>query len=160
VPARFTPKEFAAALLTETNRVRQENGVPRLKARPELDAAADDQVVFMAMSLSVQHSSPIRGEEDVEERVRRHALEPTFVAENVAAIEAWKKDETHSVRSIVAALVATWMASPGHRANLLSAQATHLGGSVRLVHIPGDIWMAYGAQVFFSGTRPPSLRPL
>lgn len=141
--------EFAAALLAETNRVRRENGVKPLRPRAELSAAADDQAAFMALTFSARHTSPIRGQETPADRVRRRGLDVALVLENVASMPAGDGDEPMPVQEIAATLVRLWFESPGHRANLLRAEATHFGGSVRLA-CQRAAWCAFGVQVFSS----------
>jgi uncharacterized protein YkwD len=142
------PAEFAAVLLAETNRVRKAHRRSPLKAHVALDAAADDQAAFMALTLTAKHASPVAGQETPYDRVRRHGLEPVRVAENVASSPAGYGENRQSAQQIAALLVQQWMDSPGHRANILSRELTHLGGSVRLIWLPGDLWVAFGVQVF------------
>lgn len=153
LPERFSPSEFARALLAETNRVRREHNRRPLKARAELNAAADDQAAFMALRMQVQHGSFLRGQDNAADRVRRHGLEGLTVAENVASTSLSAPLEQLSAAQIAALLVAQWMESPGHRANLLDRRLTQFGGSVRLTRL-GEQWSAYGVQVFLI-PRPP-----
>lgn len=144
----FAPREFARALLAETNRVRREHGRRSLKSQAELEAAADDQAAFMALRQHVQHGSFLRGQATAAERVRRHGLEGSAVAENVAMTTLSESLEGLNAEKIAAMLVEQWMNSPGHRANVLDRRLTHFGGSVRLTRRVGGQWAAYGAQVF------------
>jgi uncharacterized protein YkwD len=147
-PASESAKEFAAALLAETNRVRKRHGISPLRPRAELNLAADDQAALMALMLSSRHDSPVPGRETPWERVRRRGYEAAKVAENVASIPVGKGAQRQSVEQIVATLVEQWLESPGHRANLLSRELTYFGASVRLSRLPGDLWCAFGVQVF------------
>jgi uncharacterized protein YkwD len=144
----FSRAEFAAALLTETNRVRRSYHLPRLESMPELDAAADDQAWYIALRFHVQHSSDIRDQETPMARVRRHGVQPQSCFENAASIPVQDGDKVLSGPEIAGALVAAWLASPGHRANLLNPEVTHFGGAVRVVHTPLKVWYAYGIQDF------------
>jgi uncharacterized protein YkwD len=146
---RRVPKsEFAAALLAETNRVRAEHGRRALQGHPDLDAAADDQAAFMALTLSSGHTSPLRGQETPAARVKRYGHAPLRVAENVARYPADEDMFGAGPAALAAALVAQWFASAGHREALLGRDFTHLGGAVRLARMPGGRWHAFGAQVF------------
>lgn len=144
-------RDFARALLQETNRVRRANGRSALKRRTELEAAADDQAAFMALRLQVQHESFLRGQATPFDRVQRRGLyiESGAVAENVASTTLGDKLENCTAEKIAAMLVQQWMNSPGHRATLLDPKVTHFGGAVRLARTVGGAgWAAYGAQLF------------
>ena len=142
------PEHLAAALLAETNRVRQAHGRRPLRGQRELHAAADDQAAFMALTLTVRHSSYLPAQATPAERVRRRGVQPQGVAENVAAVSLAGGTLTIGPEQIAAILVQQWMDSPGHRANLLDPQFTHFGGGIRFARIVGDQWCAFGAQVF------------
>jgi uncharacterized protein YkwD len=148
--------ELAAALLAETNRMRQAHGCRPLKPRQELRAAADDQAAFMSLMLAAQHTSFLPGQHNAAERVARHGLQGRMVAENVASCPLGYEGSLPPAREIAARLVAQWMDSPGHRANLLNRTFTHFGGSVRLARLLDQQWCAFGVQVFFS-PQPPTL---
>jgi uncharacterized protein YkwD len=152
---QFTRAEFATALLTETNRVRRLHGRRPLRARPELEAAADDQAAFMVLAITAQHTSPIRGQRTPADRVRRQGLEVegSGLAENVASFPVGREVSPPPVAAIAAMLVEQWMNSPGHRANLLNPNFTQFGGAVRITRVLGDQWCAFGVQLFF---KPPS----
>jgi hypothetical protein len=79
-----------------------------------------------------------------------------MVAENVASRPLGQNEPLPSAREIAAGLVAQWMDSPGHRANLLNRNFTHFGGSVRLARLLDQQWCAFGVQVFFT-PQPPML---
>jgi uncharacterized protein YkwD len=151
--AALTPRAFTHALLEETNRVRRAHGRRPLRARSELEAAADDQAAFMALRMQVQHGSFLPGQSSARDRVARHGLEGVAVAENVASTTLSGPEAEFSVREIAARLVEQWMESPGHRATLLDRRLTHFGGSVRLARL-GSQWTAYGAQVFLIASPP------
>lgn len=152
LPPGLTPSVFARALLVETNRVRKTHQRRPLSPRPELDAAADDQAAFMALTWKVQHESFLRGQATPTDRVREHGLVDVTVSENVAMTSLGGLPEEFSAERIAATLVEQWYNSPGHRETLLSPRLTHFGGSVRLVRLLGQ-WRAYGVQVFMVDTR-------
>ena len=155
-PTHFTREEFATALLVESNRVRQLHGRRPLKARAQLGAAADDQAAFMVLLLTVQHTSPIKGQGTPAERVQRHGVETegTLLAENVASVPLSHEAEPPSAAEIAAILVEQWMNSPGHRANLLNRNFTEFGGAVRVAYVFGRTWYAFGAQLFYRPRDP------
>lgn len=153
----LTRAELAQALFDETNRVREAHGRKALRLRRELAAAADDQAGFMALRMSVQHDSFLRGQATPMDRVQRRGLwiERGGVAENVAATSLGNRVEEFSAKKIAADLVRQWLNSPGHRTTMLDANATHVGAAVRLAKTLGGGWAAYGAQVFLvAGSRP------
>ena len=141
------PAQFAAAILSETNRVRVQFRLRPLKSLPDLDLAADDQASYMALQLNADHGNAFFGEATPEDRVRRRGLLPKSVAENVASIAVAPTAKPRTTSEIAAALVEAWMNSPGHRANLLNPHFTHLGASARIAHATGA-WYAFGAQDF------------
>jgi uncharacterized protein YkwD len=147
-------RALAAALLAETNRIRRLHHLPPLRERHELTAAADDQAAFLALTLSAQHGSPLRGQETPYDRVRRRGFEPERVAENVASTGlAGDDEEPPTIEAVAALLVEQWMNSPGHRANILSRDMTHFGGAVRFARFLGRRWCAFGVQVFGKPSR-------
>ena len=135
--------EWSAALLAETNRVRRAHGRYPLKPLDAAVAAAGDQVFQMALTLHANHGSVFFGQGDVLARVRRHGCEPGLAAENVAAMPA-----ATDAPGVAAALVAAWLDSPGHRANLLSREFNYLGCAARLARMPDGRMFVFGAQVF------------
>ena len=148
VEANVTPAGLTAALLAETNRLRREYGCRPLRPLPELNAAADDQAVFMALTLHAMHHNPLRGEATAMERVRRHGLESARIAENVASQPVDPAAGPSACAAIAADLVESWMNSPGHRANLLSHDFTHVGCAARIAPGFGTTEYVFGAQVF------------
>ncbi len=152
-----TPRaELAAALLAETNRVRRLHGRRPLKAHAAIELAAAAQAAFMALALTAQHLSPIRGQRTPAERVQRHGVDPegTGLAENVASFPVGRDAAPPPAAEIAAILVGQWLASPGHRVPLLSRDFTHFGGAIRVARVPGDAWCAFGVQLFFRPRDP------
>jgi len=148
-PEHLAPAQLSAALLAETNRVRAEHGLRPLKPLAALAAAADDQAAFMALSYSLRHDCPVSGQRDAVERVQRHGLMPSTVAENVLFTGfAPLAEPAPSCAELAAGMVAQWMSSPGHRANILNPALTHGGCSARRATFIGGTVGYYSAQVF------------
>ncbi|MCX6954741.1 MAG: CAP domain-containing protein [Verrucomicrobia bacterium] len=147
---RFTPEQFAAALLAETNRVRVAHGRRPLTPLPALQAAADDQARMLALSGRCEHFSPLAGQHTPLERAQRHGLDRGRIGENVLAMSLRLLDDAPpSCASVAADAVVQWMNSPGHRANLLNRDFTHFGGAVQLAPPLGaSAERIYGVQVF------------
>ncbi len=150
---------LASAILEETNRVREANGVAALSHSTQLDAAADEQAMHMALVLRGEHANPIASEHTVVERVENTGFRAELVAENLIMEPARRpvgspeRDYTYS--ALAAFLVEGWMNSPGHRANLLDPRFTDLGCAARFAHgTPGDE-RVFAAQVFGLPEAPP-----
>jgi uncharacterized protein YkwD len=149
-PEKFSLAELNAALLKETNRVRGVHGRKPLSLLPALAGAADDHTAFMAMTFTVSHTSPIPGQKNAVERARMHGLDyASLVAENVLSTAfAVPHESPDACAEIAATLVAQWMDSPGHRANLLHRDFTDVGCAVRYVVFPGGGEKFFATQVF------------
>lgn len=139
--------------------MREANGAAALVRSPQLDAAADEQAMHMALVLRGEHTNPISNEHTVVERVARTGFNAELVAENVIMEPARRpvgspeRDYTYS--ALAAFLVEAWMNSPGHRANLLNPQFTDIGCAARFAHgTPGDE-RVFAAQVFGLREAPP-----
>ena len=144
---------LARAIFEESNRVRVANGVPPLAHLAALDAAADEQAVYMALALAAGHASPIPRERNVEERVANQGLHAMSVGENAIMMPARRPADApggdYTYSSYAARLLNGWMNSPEHRDILLARKFTQLGCAARLAHgfIPGD-QRVFATEVF------------
>lgn len=157
-PADFDHALLATAIFEETNRVRIEYRLPPFGHFPELDRAADVQATDMAMLLRAEHGNPVRGEHTVAERVATAGLPYGRMGENVSMVPArpppGAPDRAYTYASLAASLVQGWMDSPGHRANLIGRDFTHLGCAARMAHgVPGDD-RVFAVQDFFLPAKP------
>ena len=109
------------------NRDRARAGLPALMVDPRLTAIARAHSQDMADHDFVGHVSPRTG--TAMDRVRRAGLRPELVLENVG--RAYGASEAES----------GFLASPGHRGNLLDPHARRLG-----------VGVVFGREV--TGTRP------
>lgn len=143
---------LAAAIFSETNRVRASNGVPPLERLPELQSAADEQAVHMALMLRTEHSNPIPGEQTVADRVALTGFKAAHVAENAimwpATPSTGSGDGPYTYSGLAAALIQSWMDSPGHRLNLLDPENTYFGCSARFARDGRGNTMVFATQVF------------
>jgi uncharacterized protein YkwD len=152
-PESFDHALLAQAIFEASNRVRAANGAPPLARMAALDAAADEQAIYMSLSLAAGHTNPIPGKRDVEERIESQGLHAASVGENAIMMAARRPaDEpggNYTYSSFAARLIKGWMDSPGHREILLARKFTNLGCAARLAHgfIPGD-QRVFAAQVF------------
>jgi uncharacterized protein YkwD len=128
--------------------VRHAYGCRALLPLRALNAAADDQAFYMALTRHASHRNALQGQANVVERVQRHGIQPGLVAENVASQPAAREGEPSPCTAMAADLVEAWMNSPGHRANLLNRNFTHLGCAARLAPGFGSGEYVFGAQVF------------
>ncbi len=110
---------FAAA-----NAERTQRGLPTLRWDAALYQAADAHAREMAARESISHQYP--GEMELAGRGRQAGVRFSVIAENVA--EAPTAVRIHDA----------WMASEGHRANLLNAQVDAVG--IRVVQRSGQLY--------------------
>jgi uncharacterized protein YkwD len=148
VDGKFTAAALAEALLVETNRVRALHRRRPLKPLEPLAAAADDQAAYLVLTGSANHISALPGQRTPLDRVERHGLEETPVAENVLAMTLVSGEKPLTPTAIAAQLVEQWMNSPGHRANLLSRDFTHVGSAIRFAEAIGNGERTYAVQTF------------
>ena len=128
----------AAAVLDEVNRVRQTLTLPTVSPDPRLGAAALYQAREMAGAGQLAHVGS--GGETLQDRLRAAGYAYVRVAVNIAAGQ-----------STPAALVADWMESPRHRANLLDPQAAQIG--VGYAYRPDDPYRHYWTLVLAQPAR-------
>ena len=133
----------AARVLELTNIERQNAGLSPLASSPQLGQAAQAYSQVLASGGCFAHTcGPVP---DMAQRIEQAGYTGwTAVGENIAA--GYQTPE---------AVVAGWMASPGHRANILNPQYTEIGiGLVTNGKMP---YGTYWTQDF--GTRPGGAAP-
>ncbi|HEY0945996.1 MAG TPA: CAP domain-containing protein [Opitutaceae bacterium] len=171
--AGFDAPFLAAAIFHETNRVRAENGIRRLRWYRGLAAAADIQASMNAFTGTSTHANPLAGRGDVAQRVNRAGITARSIAENVAMTPArtladgrprlavddagrrvirdpatGSELQWPTYAELAARIVQQWMNSPGHRANLLSRSHTHLACGASMARAPNGVEQVYAVQVF------------
>lgn len=171
---------LAAAVFHETNRQRARHGLLALAYHQELREAARIQARGMQKEGQISHEHPHEEKETLAERLEYVGLKGRYYSENVALVfgrqyesgkpffsreEAGKQvvSETpggpsippHTYQSFAKNLVGSWMDSPGHRKNILSAAPEMLG--VESLHSRGPEGMDrfYCVQVFFAPFEMP-----
>lgn len=128
-----------AELLTRSNEARAEAGLAALEADDTLALAARHHTAEMARLNFFSHTSPTPENASLGHRVARAGGFVRVVGENLAWIGGDRVAQHVARRSVEG-----WLESPGHRANLLSPEFTHVGfGSA--VHADGRVLVA---QVF------------
>lgn len=123
-------REMSAAVDAERRRV----GLPPLARSPALDRAAQAHATHMLAADFFAHESPAG--ESVADRAAAAGYRAAQVGENIAYGQ-----------TDVAGAMAGWMASPGHRANLLDPAFRELGTGVAHGPVEGG-YRLYWVQVF------------
>ncbi|MDB6153150.1 MAG: hypothetical protein JWL90_1603 [Chthoniobacteraceae bacterium] len=166
---------LSAAIFHETNKRRQIEGLPPMLDQPQLRAAARMQADIMAERGSVSHVNPgLLGKETVADRFLLAGLTPGFSAENVATafglryrageplytrevngkkLFSREKNgdpiEMHTYLSLAESVLNQWMASPEHRANIVS-NARFLGAGCQVATNGHGMPVFYCAQTFYT----------
>jgi uncharacterized protein YkwD len=122
------------------NQDRQKNGLPALSLDSRLASVARRYSQEMLQTGKVGHISPRSG--TVLDRIRAAGIapEPTSIAENVGSISLGEDMESN------------FMASPGHRDNILSRDVTHVGIGVAVSEKSGQA-LLFVTQVFAGFAR-------
>jgi hypothetical protein len=122
--AEAAPADPVPSAAPALNALRMQAGRAPLRADPALQRAAEGHALAMVRGGFFAHESPEGG--TVADRVRAEGFGFCFVAENIAR---GQRD--------LAEVLAAWMASAGHRRNLLAPQAEAFG----LARADGDTWV-------------------
>ncbi|MBL7995706.1 CAP domain-containing protein [bacterium] len=107
------------------NAERQKAGLSELSYDVSLQSAARQHSQEMLKLNYFSHTSPIAELKNPSDRVYRTGLSDYVVGENIAVHSL---DVAHD--EIAAQLMEQWMKSPGHRANILRPEFTHIGAGV------------------------------
>jgi uncharacterized protein YkwD len=99
-----------SAILTAVNEVRRAHGLPALEPDPALHAVARAHSEAMGERDVLAHRDPASG--SLADRVRTAGIAFRMIGENLA--------RTRGIPDAATAVVEGWMASPGHRRNVLS----------------------------------------
>lgn len=120
--AAATPeaRSLVAELIAEVNAARAGAGAPPLRVHPALERAAMSHSADMAARRELDHSSPVPGRSTPRERIRAEGVSPRATGENIAIA-------IHRAAGVARSTVDRWLASPGHRENLLDPAFTVTG---------------------------------
>ena len=132
-PVVSAPKAQGDEIVTRTNAERKALGLPQLARNTALMNAAQLQADQMAALTRMAHELPGAAYPNLDSRLDAVGYRMRASGENVA--EGYPT---------AAAVVAGWMTSPGHRANIVSTHYTEMGGGVAT----GKNGRRYYAQVF------------
>jgi uncharacterized protein YkwD len=143
---------FNEALLLFSNAARRQYGRPPLRPDPRLSRVAVDHAGNMARLRTHSHELPVRGQGPLAQRLHRQSLDFRLAAENIAMDKVYRllgrpiavggqgcaftygdtrqPVPIHSYASLAQQVVARWLASPRHRASLLSRDYQRFGAGV------------------------------
>jgi uncharacterized protein YkwD len=114
--------KISASMWNQTNAYRQANGVPELVIEPAIVQVAQEYAEFLARKNLDGHTADGR---EPGQRVAAQNIKNCGVWENF--YEYWSAPDIASWETVAAEAMEDWKRSPGHRKNLLRAQATHMG---------------------------------
>lgn len=139
-PQATTTSSFAFEVLRYTNEARARQGLRPLQMNSGLTEAARSHTQEMLNLNYFSHTSPVRGRRSPSARVALTGISPSFVTENIFQAEGYPIEEMAKLA------VDNWLESSGHRRNILSTSATHIG--IGLIEKQGKIAVT---QVFGAG---------
>jgi uncharacterized protein YkwD len=147
-PSPSNLSKVRSATLCLLNRERARHGLPKLRRQHALGRAAGSYARLMVRQGFFAHISP--GGSTMEQRIRRTSYLRGARSWSIGENLAWGAGRNGSARSIVAA----WMRSPGHRANILNGRFTEIGIGLA-PGVPSRVRAAGGAGTFVTefGTR-------
>ncbi len=112
-------------IIEYTNYERKRAGVPELRWDVRCNIAARQHAAEMLRLEYFSHTSPIKEIANPQDRTYHAGLSDDIVGENIAL-----HSEDRDAQGISNQLLKQWMESPGHRANILNVDFTHLGVGV------------------------------
>ena len=157
-PESFDYSLLNAAIFFETNRQRALFGQKPLKHDSRLENCAQGHSNDMVNYNFFSHTSTVPGKYEVTDRARKCGITETYIGENifdnyilkfngeayyapsqVGYFKSLSGDTipSHTYQSLAVVIVNGWMNSPGHKANILNANYTHLGVG-NAVHYTGS----------------------
>ena len=151
-PAKPDPELFAEAVRFFSNAARRKQGLAPLAGDPALTGAATDHARNMARLRTHSHVLPVPGQRTLRERLHREGVAYRQAGENIARDKifqllgrpiatsgqgcAFRYGDTrepvpmHTYGSLAQQTVARWLASPKHRAALLSPRFQRIGSGL------------------------------
>lgn len=105
---------FEHEVIQLTNEERAKNGLAPLQIEEALSKVARDKSKDMQMNNYFDHHSPVYGSPF--DMMRSYGIQYTSAGENIAKGQRTPEE-----------VVNAWMNSPGHRANILNSDYTHIG---------------------------------
>jgi len=171
IPAgRIDQSLLDTAILAEVNYERCRHGLPKLAAEPRLRRTAERHSQWMASAKLVSHNSTVAGRRSLRDRLKGSGIKfragaenigmlhyfqldgQVFLVRNAAACEFASQGGTplprHSYQSLARSAVRYWMASPGHRKNILNRNVTMMGSAASVDHTASYCGTVYLTQNF------------
>ncbi len=112
-----------AAIFYCTNLQRHKYKMTPLKHLPSLERAAQKHSMNMVKNNFFSHRNPSRVNKTVKDRVESEGIKARFIGENIS----WDFEKDPSYWSFALLVVKGWMASPGHKRNILDKDFHYLG---------------------------------
>ena len=134
-------KSTESTIVELVNRARIEEGLEPLSVNRKLTEAARIHAGDMARLNEMEHNLPQADQPTLKDRIRFVEYQYGYVGENIAYNQSGR----------TAAVMKSWMKSPGHKANILSSHFVEIGVAVAF----NDEGEPYYCQVFGS---PDSIR--
>lgn len=164
---RIDEAKFDEAVLIYSNAARRAHGLPPLATDARLTNAAVGHARNMARLRIHSHDLPVRGQASFQQRIDRQALQYHKAGENIAMNKVYRlvgrpismraegcrftygdTGQTvpiHTYATLAEDAVARWLASPKHRASLLSPSFRRLGSGAGIDPAGaacGDVYLA------------------
>ena len=155
------------AILAELNYHRCKAGLPSLKASANLRSVAKTHADWMARTGTLSHKSRVAGQTNLSSRLKSSCVRFRAGSENIGLVHRFQIDGqrfrirdastcafatgsgtpigTHSYASLARHAVNLWMASSGHRRNILDRKVTMVGSAAAV-----DTSAPYCGQVYLS----------
>ncbi|MEM8571908.1 MAG: CAP domain-containing protein [Pseudomonadota bacterium] len=143
---------FDEAVLLFSNAARRHHGRAPLVGDPALAQAASDHAKNMARLKTHSHELPVRGQRDLSQRIKRRSVSFRLAAENIAMDKVYmllgrpisakfngcnfrygdtrEPVPAHTYASLAQQVVSRWLASPGHKKNLLNRKYERIGSGI------------------------------
>lgn len=160
-----------AAILAEVNHTRCRHGLRPMSAAPSLRPVAEAHARWMARTATLSHAPALQGGlSSLGARLAAGGYINRAGAENIAMVHRYQIDGkpvfvrnagachftdrsgraigAHSYASLAAHLVAQWMASPGHRQNLLHPGLTQVAHAGAVAPHRASCGRVYAVQLF------------
>lgn len=151
-PQHIDQSLFNEAVTIFSNAARRQHGRAPLATDPALARAAGDHARNMARLRTHSHVLPVRGQAKLRERMKRQSVSYRTAAENIAMDKVYRllgrpistrssgcsfyygdtrqPVPIHTYASLAQQVVSRWLASPKHRASLLSSKFQRIGAGV------------------------------
>ena len=149
----FDAQRLETEVARLSNEMRRQNGRAELAYSARLAQAARSHSEEMAKLGVLSHESPAPERQTVADRLKEVGLGFHMVAENISWQPCWGafwsdgRKEAYTWGQVAANVVRGWSESPGHRKNLLRAEASEFGVGAA-VALPEGRPYVYLTQVF------------